>query len=146
MFSVSRVFSLLKKVRFSGGAAPVPTAFPWFSRLYGGDWDGQDGPAARATPLVDDELEDARTMAGRAGESDGTKGVEYPNSVHKSRWHTNPPFEIRMATIFYRAPEPEWHPNHLMSVPPFVVGHVEAAVACWREPSGLTLLMNCVKN
>lgn len=21
-----------------------------------------------------------------------------------------------------------------MSVPPFVVGHVEAAVACWREP------------
>ena len=25
-----------------------------------------------------------------------------------------PPFEIRMATIFYRAPEPEWHPNHLI--------------------------------
>ena len=55
-------------------------------------------------PLVDDGLEDARTVAGGQEKAREQRSVEYPNSVHKSRWHTHPPFEIRMATIFTELP------------------------------------------
>jgi hypothetical protein len=85
MFSVSRVFSHLAKVRFCGGAARAPTASPSFlavRRRVG--W--EDGHATRAT-VERRRVEDAEGWLG--GSSEGDAGRRRPNSVHMSM--TQPP-------------------------------------------------------
>jgi hypothetical protein len=98
MFSVSRVFSHLAKVRFCGGAARAPTASPSFlavRRRVG--W--EDGHATRAT-VERRRVEDAEGWLG--GSSEGDAGRRRPNSVHMSM--TQPPLILEWLR-FYRALE-----------------------------------------